>query len=469
MFLKKYTCFLIIIMMMFGAYADRERYSKETEYAKNQKQELKLPRTRQSNRSKNQNNKKTNNQKNAQKKANTKRTSVPSRTSPQMSHATGSSKAPYYEIDRDIDAYMAKMKEDNKATEPFPGLQAMYLRPEKLTIEDTELYFKNMKKWGVDELFLEIGYNNRVLNHSDIFPAMDPETDWLKVYSEKAREYGIKIHIWTKICYWLNSPDAIDSFPILKEHPDWIDLNRDGKSVGDGANWETRNFVFVNPAVPGVLDAITKYIDELAAYDIDGISIDYIRFKYAGDDFKDWYGHNPYSVELFKKRYNIDPKTIEYDLTSGSDFMKWTRYNENVIRNCVKNIYKTVRAANKKHNKSIILSASPFSTYKSGKSSKFQKWKPWDLNGYIQLWLPMCMSTDMQKLCEEFAAVKDMGLNSPYIPVIYPNQHGSLHPPLKDHYEAILESGIESFAVFQYKQLAEEFEKKDKPDNKDKK
>lgn len=341
-------------------------------------------------------------------------------------------------------------------SEPFPGLQAVYLRPEILSEDAATTYMKHIKMWGANEVFLEAGYNNGVLNLSNVFSPIDPQEDWLTILCTAAKKEGLKVHVWIKVCFWIHKIENLSRFPLLQQHPEWIDLNRNGEIVTNTGTYEEKNFIFVNPAAPGVMQALKDYINELAEYDIDGISIDYIRFKATRPEPETWFGYNKYSVEIFKHKTGIDPLTIEPDYRAGSPFMQWVQYNEQVIENCVKEISEFIDTLNKTQNRSIILSASPFTGYVSGKSSKFQNWKPWDDKGYIDLWMPMCMSIDMQELVKELLGVKMLGLKAPYYPVIYPNQHGSLHPPMVPHYNALKEAGITRFAVFSYKQLKED-------------
>jgi uncharacterized lipoprotein YddW (UPF0748 family) len=328
-------------------------------------------------------------------------------------------------------------------------------------MESAALFMKNIKKWGADEVFLEVGYGNKVLNHSKIFPVMDAENDWMKILCTEAKKQGLKVHAWIKVCFWVHQVQNLEHFPILKQHPEWIDLNRKAEMVSTEGTYEEKHFIFVNPAHPGVVKAECDFVQELCSYDIDGISIDYIRFKATRPDPETWFGYNKYSVEQFKKKTGLDPLAITVDRTSGSDFMKWVEYNEGVIEQCVADIAQCVREINKKENRNIILSASPFTRYVSGESPKFQNWKPWDDKQLIDLWLPMCMSIDMDKLEAEIKGVKALNLNAPYYPVVYPNQHGSLHPPMRPHHDVLVKTGIKKFAVFSYKQLKTDMDKID--------
>lgn len=337
----------------------------------------------------------------------------------------------------------------------FPGLDIVYLRPEILTEEAADQYLADIKSWGASSIFLETGYDNKVLYPSKIFPSMDGK-DWLKIYCDKAKKIGLKVHLWAKICFWVHQKENLDSFPILKEHPDWIDLNKKGEIVSETGSYEQKFFIFINPAHPEVQKAICDYIKELCAYDIEGISIDYIRFKACDDNPETWFGFNKYSCDRFITETGLDPRLIAPDKSHGGKFMRWVNYNEKVIEECVGKISETIDTEEKESGKKIILSASPFTGYISGKSSKFQNWKPWDDKKYIDLWLPMCMSIDMKMLQKEISDIKNLNLQAPYCPVVYPNKHGSLHPPLADHYEVLNKCGIQKFAVFQYRQIKED-------------
>lgn len=339
----------------------------------------------------------------------------------------------------------------------YKGLEGVYLRPEILTEEAAEKYLSDIKSWGAKQVFLEAQFDNKVLNSSKIFPPFDENKDWLKIYCDLAKKYDLKINVWIKVCFWVHKADELNNFPILKQHPEWIDLNKNGKMVTTEGTYEEQHFIYVNPAVPEVKNAICDYVKEVAKYDISGISIDYIRFKACRDDVDTWFGFNKYSVEKFKKETGIDPINITYDSNPNSKFMQWVKYNEQVIEDCVGAIAQTIQTINKQEGKEIILSASPFTGYISGKSPKFQNWSTWDNKGYINLWLPMCMSLDMQLLEKEINELKNLNLKAPYYPIVYPNKHGSVHPPMKDHYEVLQKCKIEKFCVFSYKQLKEDF------------
>ena len=352
------------------------------------------------------------------------------------------------------------IKEDSYS---YPGLQGVYIRPEPLNENAIEKYMANIKSWGIQEVFIEAAYHNRALNHSEIFPVRDIEVDWFEKLVQAAKENDLKVHAWIKVCYWVHTGEAMKDFSLLVENPDWIDLNRDGNYITDEGTYEEQHFIYVNPAVPGVRQAIYSYIEELMEYDIDGISIDYIRFKACRPDPQYWYGYNPHSVNDFKEKTGMDPREIIPDTSEGSDFMKWVEYNEQILSDFVGGISMTIERFNQKMGKEVILSASPFTGYQSGHDSKMQNWQLWDKGQYIDLWLPMCMSVSMDALKQEIIDVQEAGLKAPFYPVIYPGQHGVLHPPMDPHYEVIQETGIDKFVVFSYTQLKEEFENNTDP------
>lgn len=347
-------------------------------------------------------------------------------------------------------------QEITETEELFPGMRAVYIRPEPLNKESIAEYMRNIRSWGAREVFIEAAYHNRALNHSEIFPVRDKEIDWFEKLVREAKKNDLDVHAWIKVCYWVHTEEAMKDFDLLMNNPEWIDLNRKGEYLSDSGTYEEQHFIYVNPAVPGVRQAIHSYVEELMQYDIDGISIDYIRFKACRPDPQYWYGFNEYSMAQFKEETGINPLEIETDIHPDSDFMQWVSYNERVLAEMVGGIASIIGRINEQMGKDVILSASPFTGYQSGHDSKMQNWQLWDDEGYIDLWLPMCMSVNMGALKQEILEVKEMGLQAPYYPVIYPGQHGVLHPPMKPHYEVIQETGIDFFAVFSYKQLLEE-------------
>ncbi len=336
---------------------------------------------------------------------------------------------------------------------PFPGLTAVYLRPEILSVDAATSYMRDIKSWGASEVFLETQFSD-TLNLSKVFPPKDPERDWFEVLVKAAQAEGLKVHAWVKVAYWAYGEENLEQFAILKQHPEWIDVNIRGEKTTPGG--PECQYIFVNLAIPEVVDSVLAFISELAAYEISGISIDYIRFKTAGDDPSSWYGFNPYSVEQFMAQTGVDPRNIRKDVTPGSDFMKWVKWNEQIVEDCVRRIHEHLAGINARENRNIVLSASPFTGYVSGMSPKFQDWKSWDEKHYIDLWLPMCMSLDMGALAQEIAGVKALGLKAPYYPIVYPGKHGMVHPPLKAHHDVLRQSGVQKYAAFSYKQVKEE-------------
>ncbi|KKX51180.1 hypothetical protein L950_0206615 [Sphingobacterium sp. IITKGP-BTPF85] len=100
-----------------------------------------------------------------------------------------------------------------------------------------------------------------------------PSPDDYRVAIPIAHKYGIKVVAWL----WTMNLEH-DREKILKEHPEWFSVNRNGKSLADTTAY-VGYYKFLSPVLPEVKDYIKKKIESYCAVEgLDGISIDYHRY-----------------------------------------------------------------------------------------------------------------------------------------------------------------------------------------------
>lgn len=103
---------------------------------------------------------------------------------------------------------------------------------------------------------------------SRIAPHARTDLDPLKVLIDAAHERGVKVHPW--VC--ANSEGHASLSPLLEAHPDWCMVSSEGKRVGA-----------LDPSSPEARRHIASIVREIAEnYDIDGISLDYVRYASGG-------------------------------------------------------------------------------------------------------------------------------------------------------------------------------------------
>lgn len=191
-----------------------------------------------------------------------------------------------------------------------------------------------------------------------------------------ANAKGIKVQAWV----WIMNNRAI-----AKEHPDWLDYNQKGESMKDKHAY-VEYYKFLNPAVPGVKEAIVEQVAEIAKIDgIEGISLDYCRYvdailptslwqKYDIIQEKihpEWdYGYHPVMIEAFKKEYGYDPR----EQKDPSMDAKWHQFRMDKVNDVVAAL-REVADDNK-----IELTASPFPTPNMSRRMVYQDWGKWELD-----------------------------------------------------------------------------------------
>lgn len=207
-----------------------------------------------------------------------------------------------------------------------------------------------------------------------------PSPDDYRVAIPIAHKYGIKVVAWL----WTMNLEH-DREKILKEHPEWFSVNRNGKSLADTTAY-VGYYKFLSPVLPEVKDYIKKKIESYCAVEgLDGISIDYHRYvdvvlpttlwpKYnivQDREYAAWdYGYHPVAIQKFKDQYGYDPRTQK----DPSSDLKWRQFRCDQITDVANMIADVVHASGK------IMAASPFPTPKMASRMVRQDWGKWNLD-----------------------------------------------------------------------------------------
>ncbi len=106
--------------------------------------------------------------------------------------------------------------------------------------------------------------NGTAMYDSKIMPRASTSFDRLKVLIDAAHKRGLKVHPWVQVN---------DQGPAVAEkHPDWCQVSSAGKREG-----------YLDPSSPEAREYIVSVVQEIARnYDIDGISLDYVRYSGSG-------------------------------------------------------------------------------------------------------------------------------------------------------------------------------------------
>ena len=200
----------------------------------------------------------------------------------------------------------------------------------------------------------EVGIDGVMLNA--------PTPDDYRVAIPIAHKHGIEVYAWL----WTMNTEH-DRDKLLKEHPEWFSVNREGKSLADTTAY-VGYYKFMCPALPEVREHINNKIKAYCEVEgLNGIAIDYHRFvdvvlpttlwpKYGivqDREYPQWdFGYHPAMIELFQEKYGYDPREQE----DPSQDEQWLQFRCDQITEVANMIAETVHSYGKK------MAASPFPT-----------------------------------------------------------------------------------------------------------
>ncbi|OAV70794.1 hypothetical protein Barb6_01629 [Bacteroidales bacterium Barb6] len=195
-----------------------------------------------------------------------------------------------------------------------------------------------------------------------------------------ARKYGIEVYAWL----WTMNLEH-DRDRIVKEHPDWLSVNRLGQSLADTTAY-VGYYKFLCPALPEVRQYIKENVREYCKVKgLGGIAIDYHRFvdvilpstlwaKYdvvQDREYPEWdYGYHPAMLAKFKELYGYDPRDQD-DPTADE---QWLQFRCDQITEVANEIAEVVHSFGK------VMAASPFPTPRMSRQMVRQDWGKWNLD-----------------------------------------------------------------------------------------
>jgi hypothetical protein len=230
---------------------------------------------------------------------------------------------------------------------------------------DMEASFKAMHEAGIDGVMLHAV----------------TEEDYLRDIAI-AKKYGITVYAWV----WTLNPPRQDRPQMLKEHPEWFDVNRNGQSLADFKAY-VNSYKFMCPVLPEVRENLVNRVKRLCEIEgIEGVCLDYCRlvdvvlpvslsYNYKitqdGEVFPQWdFGYHPAMIEEFQKEFGYDPRNQE----DPSRDPKWQKFRCDKISECANLMAETIRSYGK------VVTASPFATPKVASFMVAQNIGDWDLD-----------------------------------------------------------------------------------------
>jgi uncharacterized lipoprotein YddW (UPF0748 family) len=237
--------------------------------------------------------------------------------------------------------------------------------------------------------------------------------DPLQTVITRARAEGLRVHAWVNV----NLVASAHELPagrghIVYRHPEWlmvpkslaVELARAGSRspefLGRLARWtraaDDVEGLFSSPALPEAAAHVVAVIDDLVArYAVDGVHLDYLR--YPGPEFD-------YNLGVLREfRADLEPRLSEaerrrFDSRSVGDLIaltdlypeRWAGFRRSRLNSLVIRI----RTAVKQRRPGVLLSAAVFPDASEAAARRFQDWRFWVENRWLDVVCPMAYTQD---------------------------------------------------------------------------
>ena len=248
---------------------------------------------------------------------------------------------------------------------------------------------------------------------ADGLAAQRADFDPLQTVIARARAEGLRVHAWVNV----NLVASAAELPagrghVVYRHPEWlmvprplaVELARAGtrspEFVGRLARWtraaDEVEGLFTSPAVPEAAAHTVAVIDDLVArYPVDGVHLDYLR--YPGPEFD----YNLGALREFRadlepglpetERRRFDARSVA-DLIALTDLYpeRWAGFRRSRLNALVMRI----RTAVKQRRPDVVLSAAVFPDAVEASARRFQDWRFWVENRWLDVVCPMAYTQD---------------------------------------------------------------------------
>ncbi len=266
-------------------------------------------------------------------------------------------------------------------------------------------------------------YSSNLEPRSEELSGQPGNFDPLALVVDEAHRVGIKIHAWINIYLVAN----IETLPrtrdhIIFKHPEWVMVPRgvadalyelDPKSPEylnrivefTRGNRQDLEGLFVTPAHKEVQDNIFNiWMDVATRYAVDGLHFDYVRypnphFDYSRASLDRFRGEMERSLaeeerEALADEFQNDPLVYA---TKFPD--KYAQFQRRQVTALVERIYKGIKAARP----NVVISAAVFADDRDAARTRYQDWKTWLRQGWLDVVCPMAYTPDTEGFRKQIA------------------------------------------------------------------
>lgn len=320
--------------------------------------------------------------------------------------------------------------------EPSNGFEARALWVVRHTLSTPEAVrdlVRRAKENGFTDLVIQVRGRGDAWYLSNLEPRAEElgdqpgDFDPLALTIDRAHEVGIRVHAWINMYLVAN----LETLPrnrahLIYRHPEWIMVPREiapelyGIDPSDPRylarivdharqNRNELEGLYASPAHPQVKDNIFNiWMDVARNYNVDGLHFDYVRYPNPQFD----YGRASLDRFRTETEKDLEPEDREFlaaefekdPLIHATTFPdKYAQFQRNQVTDLVARIYKGVKRA-KPH---ALISAAVFANESEASRSRFQDWRLWLRQGWLDIVCPMAYTTETDAFRRQLSSAID--------------------------------------------------------------
>ncbi len=206
----------------------------------------------------------------------------------------------------------------------------------------------------VEKTYVEgIEIDNSLTGYYESF--LDPEEKLkaIQAYVDRAHESGHKIYVYTEGLEIITSNADQKPHTFFKDHPDWVQRDIYGNPAiftSEAAFWISKGDedAWITPYAQEWREIYMMRIRQIAETGIDGVYIDIPYWMTHFRGWEDtWASFDNYTIEEFKKRTGINPKTdMELGDFSDPNFIKWVDFRIKSLTDFMQEVNDNIKSIN---------------------------------------------------------------------------------------------------------------------------
>jgi uncharacterized lipoprotein YddW (UPF0748 family) len=263
--------------------------------------------------------------------------------------------------------------------------------------ESVDRVVDDAARGGFTALFVQVRgrgdafYASRIVPRSELLRGQPAAFDPLQRTIERARSRGLQVHAWVNVLLTAGFGQKLPAGHVVARHPEWLMVpkgaanavlrqpSRAAELVQAYRDEDTEGF-YLSPSAPGVAEHLDSVVREVvAAYPVDGLHLDFIRYPSAE------YDYSRAALAPFARAKGVPLLAAPAFAPEG-----WEDHRRAALDALAERLSRSARAARP----GIVVSAAVVPDEAQAVHHRFQDWPTWVARGILDAICPMAYTPD---------------------------------------------------------------------------